>query len=421
MRMTASFTSARRAHSAFEEVYRENFAFVWRALRCLGVPERALDDAAQDVFVVVHRRLPSFEGRSSIKSWLYEISRRVASRYRVKERRDAPRTLEVPELPADAGLDAALDRATASSILASFVSGLDEPRSKVFILAEFGRMGGREIAETLGVNMNTVYARLRSARTELDRVAHRVGAREARALTGSLRREPAIPASQRRTWVALVGKLGLAPVGAGAMSVLHWGVVGGFIGGGVLAVMAVTARPPSHPAPAREPIHEISAPSASRTAPRASTRPETVVADVTPVPPEGSAGGRPAPRPTRAAKPATRPVPAPDRADLSAEVEWVRRLRAAVEAKDTGVAELVAGYRTRFATGRLRAEVDALEVQLACSDGRGDEALARFARRWPDSSLLPRLHRLCAPTREKTTGAGEIGPQKPEPPGTPPS
>ena len=49
---------------SFDEVYEAHFAFVWRVLRTFGVPDTALEDAAQDVFVVVHRRLFEFEGRA---------------------------------------------------------------------------------------------------------------------------------------------------------------------------------------------------------------------------------------------------------------------------------------------------------------------------------------------------------------------
>src|SRR5262245_20245633 len=64
-----------REFSAFYEQY---FAFVWRSVRRLGVADHAVDDAVQDVFVVVHRRLAEFEGRSSVRSWLFGIALRVA-------------------------------------------------------------------------------------------------------------------------------------------------------------------------------------------------------------------------------------------------------------------------------------------------------------------------------------------------------
>src|SRR5262245_53713077 len=62
----------------FKEVYEEQFRFVWRSLRRLGVRESDVADAVQDVFIVVHRRLDEFEGRSKVSTWLYGICYRVA-------------------------------------------------------------------------------------------------------------------------------------------------------------------------------------------------------------------------------------------------------------------------------------------------------------------------------------------------------
>ena len=59
------------ARLSFEETYDEYFDFVWVSLRRLGVAPAQLDDAAQDVFVVVHRRLHEFEFRSELKTWLF--------------------------------------------------------------------------------------------------------------------------------------------------------------------------------------------------------------------------------------------------------------------------------------------------------------------------------------------------------------
>src|SRR5262247_1360304 len=71
----------------FEEAYRAHFAFVWRSLRRLGVREEDAGDAAQEVFIVVHRKLPEFAGRSKLTTWLYGVCFRVAS----ERRRAGPR------------------------------------------------------------------------------------------------------------------------------------------------------------------------------------------------------------------------------------------------------------------------------------------------------------------------------------------
>ena len=66
----------------FEEAYRAHFAFVWRSLRRLGIREEDAADTAQEVFIVVHRKLPEFAGHSKLTTWLYGICFRVASERR---------------------------------------------------------------------------------------------------------------------------------------------------------------------------------------------------------------------------------------------------------------------------------------------------------------------------------------------------
>ena len=61
------------------EIFRQYAPFAWRALRRLGVPDADVEDVCQEVFVVVHRKLGDFEGRSSLKTWIYGICPRTAS------------------------------------------------------------------------------------------------------------------------------------------------------------------------------------------------------------------------------------------------------------------------------------------------------------------------------------------------------
>jgi len=76
---------------AFEQVYRAHFRLVWRILRSLGVRDVDLLDVTHDVFLVVHRQLPTFEGRAQVSTWLFSICRWVARDYR----RSAPISREV--------------------------------------------------------------------------------------------------------------------------------------------------------------------------------------------------------------------------------------------------------------------------------------------------------------------------------------
>jgi len=176
---------ARRALGAevsvptFDQVYRQHFDFVWRVVRRLGVAERAIEDAVQDVFIVVHRRLPEFEGRSSIKTWLYAIARRVAHDHRRragrKERADEPSAGLADERGRSPREGAAV--AEAGRVLHALLAGLPPAQRDVFVLAELEQMTAPEIAAAVGANVNTVYSRLRLARAAFNQAVARHRAR----------------------------------------------------------------------------------------------------------------------------------------------------------------------------------------------------------------------------------------------------
>jgi RNA polymerase sigma-70 factor (ECF subfamily) len=159
---------------------------VWRSLSRLGVDHSAVEDAAQDVFVVAHRRLAAFEGRSSVKTWLFGIALRVARDYRRGIRRKRNHGL-VPEGEADVGAVADADapsplesatRVEAVERLRAILAELDEDHRAVFVLAELEQMSAPEIAEAVGANLNTVYTRLRAARRTFNESVARHAARD---------------------------------------------------------------------------------------------------------------------------------------------------------------------------------------------------------------------------------------------------
>jgi RNA polymerase sigma-70 factor (ECF subfamily) len=151
-----------------DSVYRELFQGVWRLLRRLGVPAAALDDAAQDVFLVVHRKLADFDARAPLRSWVFAIAVRVASEYRRRAARlrseqlhdilpdPAPGPAELRELREEVQL------------LHDTLGDLDDDKRTVFVLSELEQLSAPEIASVLGVNLNTVYSRLRAARKHFE-------------------------------------------------------------------------------------------------------------------------------------------------------------------------------------------------------------------------------------------------------------
>lgn len=153
---------------AFDALYRQHAPMVRRALRQLGVPAAGLEDATQDVFVVLHRRLDDFDRGRSLTNWLWGIARGVASSHRRSERRRARLHDALPRPAGHDPLDRGIARRQASSILDQFLGSLDADKCAVFVLSELEGRRGPEIARMLEVNVNTVYARLRAARKRFD-------------------------------------------------------------------------------------------------------------------------------------------------------------------------------------------------------------------------------------------------------------
>jgi RNA polymerase sigma-70 factor (ECF subfamily) len=161
---------------SFQQVYEAHFQYIWRCLRALGVSEHALDDAVHDVFLVVQRKLPSFDGsQARVTTWLYEIALRVGRRYRAQTAKDAQRSVSLAPPGHDDTLGelAASDRADPGceleqterlSLARRALAALDAEKREAFVLGCVEQRSAPEIAELTGVPLNTVYSRLRAAR-----------------------------------------------------------------------------------------------------------------------------------------------------------------------------------------------------------------------------------------------------------------
>jgi RNA polymerase sigma-70 factor (ECF subfamily) len=167
---------------AFESVYDTYFPYVWRSVQRLGVPPSHADDVVQEVFIIVHRRLHEFEGRSALKTWLYGIALRVARAYRTQSRRSGERVaLDAEQLRAPEATrpDEQAQIAEAARLVDALLDGLEYEQREVFVLAELEQLTAPEIAEALGAKLNTVYSRLRLARRAFAEAAARCRAQDA--------------------------------------------------------------------------------------------------------------------------------------------------------------------------------------------------------------------------------------------------
>jgi RNA polymerase sigma-70 factor (ECF subfamily) len=153
----------------FDTLYHSNVAATWRVLQRLGVPERHLEDATQDTFIVAHRQLATFRGASSLKTWLHGIAVRVAKDYRRRETRKggweplSPAIEDCGRSPQEAA-----EGREALDVALSLLDGLDEAQRTVFVLVEFEGLTAPEVADATGANVNTVSTRLRAARQKFN-------------------------------------------------------------------------------------------------------------------------------------------------------------------------------------------------------------------------------------------------------------
>ena len=149
-------------------VYALHVDFVFRVVARLGVPASAVPDVVQDVFLVVHRRLPDYDGRASVRAWLAGICRGVAANRRRAVDREGKRlrllgdTPPIPPDPADRRVDLA-------RVVTDLLDGLDEEQRLALLLTDIEGMTPLEVADALGVSRNTIYSRLRLARAKLRR------------------------------------------------------------------------------------------------------------------------------------------------------------------------------------------------------------------------------------------------------------
>jgi RNA polymerase sigma-70 factor (ECF subfamily) len=138
-------------------------------LRSLGVAERDLDDAIQDLFLVVQRKLPEFDGRVSPKTWLYAIAIRIARQYKERSARARRRNESGEELIQDvaahSNTEADAERKQRLDLARVALEALDDDKREVFVFSQIEQLSAGEISEITGLPVNTVYSRLRAARS----------------------------------------------------------------------------------------------------------------------------------------------------------------------------------------------------------------------------------------------------------------
>lgn len=391
---------------AFEVIYEDHFRFVWSTLLRLGVPRHAVEDASQETFLVVHRRLGDFEGRGSPRAWLFGIARRVAFRVRrTQDRRRRKISALRTELPWSTPLDEAVAQRQLSALLLDALDELDDDKRVALTLHVFEEMSGPKVAELLGLNVDTAYSRIKAGRRALKEVlgARGVDADMARLVRATrLQTRPGVDAQER---VAALLAAPLASLSAPVAAGLTWKGLAIAASFGVAALGGIlTVRTLASP-PVTERKTSGMAPEPQRTTPDSKPEPARAAA-VAAAAPEPTEPRSPRSPPRRAVKSQavvhTIPEDSGKALGLRAEVALIERATTALRGEDGAKALMIlAEHAKRFPSGQLAAERRAYRAVALCSvgnlpQGRAEARLARAAQ--PSKALAAWLDAACGPS-----------------------
>jgi RNA polymerase sigma-70 factor, ECF subfamily len=147
-------------------VYDAYAPFVWRSLQRMGVPESDLEDALQEVFIVVHRKLDQYDAdRAKLSTWLFGITLNVARKHRTRGRLTLG--ADVDATPCDQpSQDTQLQRRQQAERLNLVLGKMRPEHSATFVMFELEGLSCQEIADLTGVPVGTVYSRLHKARDQ---------------------------------------------------------------------------------------------------------------------------------------------------------------------------------------------------------------------------------------------------------------
>lgn len=167
----SSATPSQALRPNLRTIFDEHAQYVIRTLRHLGIKEADVEDVAQEVFVTVHRKLPEFEGRSKLRTWLYAICLRVASDHRRRAYVVRERVTDSPPIDTGERTGAEPDLHLESrAFVQQLLDVLDDDKRAVLVLYEIEGLSMREVADVIGCPLQTAYSRLHAAR-DLLRVA----------------------------------------------------------------------------------------------------------------------------------------------------------------------------------------------------------------------------------------------------------
>lgn len=390
MSSTAMEMSARAPD--FPSLYRDYFGFAWASLRRLGVAAATIDDAAQDLWVTVHRRLESLDPAASVKAWLFGIARRVASHYRRTEQRHR-RKLAAYSVSDVRKSNEPIKRREAALTMEAFLSKLDETKRVAFVLSEVEGWSAPEIARVVGTNPNTVYSRVRLARQQLRKHLMESESESSPTACAEALRDStqAPPAAAKRCWAALAPKLattGLSTAAAastGLLAKLKFLGIGALLGG--VGIVGLDVALPERSAGTAPTAVASKAPSPAPSAPSPVSAPPPVARAL--VASEATDAPDPVLAPHRAKQtPSAAPVEPEPANSLEQETKMLTTAKQQLEAGNHVAAlATISAHAKEHPDSSLADLRNVLEVQATC--GRGQRAQATALAKHHAKSASP--------------------------------
>lgn len=161
----------------FRQIYVDHAPGAWRALRRLGVREADVEDACQDVFVVVHEKLDRFDRARPLRPWVLGICVKVAAKYRRRAHVQRETTTDAPFAITEPLQPRALEARQARELLEHILARLTDEQREVFVLFELQELPMAEVAAIVEVPLQTAYSRLHAARKHVDAQIERLQSR----------------------------------------------------------------------------------------------------------------------------------------------------------------------------------------------------------------------------------------------------
>ncbi len=161
-----------------DRVYKAHAPFVASSLARLGVRDHDLEDLLQEVFVVVYRKIDTYSGEGSLRSWLFSICRRVVANYRrhlLRKRELATADSDFPELPSErTNPEEETEARQRRERLELVLSRIADHKRVVFVMFEIEGKTPAEIAAILEIPTGTVHSRIHAARQDFERIAEKL-------------------------------------------------------------------------------------------------------------------------------------------------------------------------------------------------------------------------------------------------------